>query len=161
MNFFSVVIGYEISDSLSVKFFQFLGMICFTGFGIMLLYEVFSQEEEDEKSNFTQNNTVHEGESQSWNYTKQIVKIAGMIFIAELGDKSQITTIILSTEYNPVMIFLGTAVAHILGIGISIFVGYLISNKLNKNTLTIIGAIAFLLFGIEMGVKYFASNNVK
>ena len=161
MNFFSVVIGYEISDSLSVKFFQFLGMICFTGFGIMLLYEVFSQEEEDEKSNFTQNNTVNEGESQSWIYTKQIVKIAGMIFIAELGDKSQITTIILSTEYNPIWIFLGTAVAHILGIGISIFVGYLISNKLNKNTLTIIGAIAFLLFGIEMGVKYFASNNVK
>lgn len=161
MNFFSVVIGYELSDTLSVKFFQFLGMICFIGFGIMLLIEIFSQEEEEEKSHLTQNNTNNEGESQTWIYTKQILKIAGIIFIAELGDKSQITTIILSTEYNPVYIFLGTAVAHMLGIGISIFLGYLISNKLSKNTLTIIGAIAFLLFGIEMGVKYFSSNNVK
>ena len=81
-----------------------------------------------------------------------------MIFIAELGDKSQITTIILSTEYNPLWIFLGTAVAHILGVGISIFVGYLIANKCSTTTLTLIGAIAFILFGIEMAVKYFATT---
>ena len=132
-------------------------MISFTGFGILLLFEVFSESHENEKSHVAHTNQ-NENEINSWSYLKQIIKIAGMIFLAELGDKSQITTIILSTDHNPIWIFLGTALAHIIGVGISIFLGYLIANKCSSTTLTLIGAIAFILFGIEMAVKYFATS---
>jgi putative Ca2+/H+ antiporter (TMEM165/GDT1 family) len=88
----------------------------------------------------------------------KIANIAWIIFLSELGDKSQITTIILSTEYHPFPIFLGTALAHILGILLSMTIGYIISNNLNKSILSSIGAVCFMYFGIQMGIDYYSQK---
>jgi putative Ca2+/H+ antiporter (TMEM165/GDT1 family) len=157
MNFLSVVIGYEISGSISIKFFELLGMIFFTGFGIFLLFEIFSEEEDH--SNPSTSFTEDEGKNLFYIYLNQTLKISSMIFLSELGDKSQITTIFLSSKYDPLWVFLGTSVAHVFVIAISIFLGYLLSNKISKRSLMIIGAITFILFGVEMGVKYMSSEN--
>jgi len=192
MNFISVVIGYEMTGKISVKFFKLIGMFVFILFGLITFYEIFYAKEEDEEEEDNKNNTIKfesnetsedilespdtnkltndqscsEIQSSEKQANKNILenistyfklgfKVFAIIFIAEFGDKSQITTIILTTEYSPIWIFLGTALAHIFGIVISMFIGYLISNKMNLKMANIIGAVAFVVMGIEMGINYY------
>ncbi len=172
MNLISVVIGYEMTGSFSIRFFKLIGMWVFIFFGMMTFYEIFfAKEEEDkvkEESGEAQSVTISSIASNEASadegmnveetlamYLQSGIKVFGMIFIAEFGDKSQITTIILTTECSPLWIFLGTAIAHIAGIIISIFIGYILSNKINLKMANVIGAVAFILMGLEMGVNYY------
>ena len=177
MNLISVIIGYEMTGNFSTRFFKLAGMWAFIFFGLMSFYEIlFNKDEEEEEitreevaeekpnNSFTSISArvTAEGEECSPTiedtltiYLRLGIKVFSMIFLAEFGDKSQITTIILTTECSPLWIFLGTALAHIAGITISMFIGYILSNKINFKMVNIIGAIAFVIMGIEMGVSYY------
>jgi putative Ca2+/H+ antiporter (TMEM165/GDT1 family) len=84
----------------------------------------------------------------------KILNIAWMITLSELGDISQITTIILTTKYNVIPIFLGNCLAHLIGIVLSMTVGYILSKSVNKKFMTITGAICFIFYGTQMGLEY-------
>jgi Ca2+/H+ antiporter, TMEM165/GDT1 family len=170
MNLFSVGIGYQLRAHPGIKIFcQFAGMITAVIFSICLIYEIFSGEEEEEKnqSDIEKQTDIAEREINSnskksgWTGILKVANIAWIIFLSELGDKSQITTIILSTEYNPLPIFLGTALAHVLGILLSMTIGYIVAHNTNKTILTCLGAICFLYFGLEMGHEFLASGGFK
>jgi putative Ca2+/H+ antiporter (TMEM165/GDT1 family) len=181
MNFFSVAIGYQMRAHPLLRILcQFAGMITALVFSIMLVYEVVSGESEEEKkeSDIERQTDISisavaetcdhslEGKklnitSSNWNTIVKVANIAWIIFLSELGDKSQITTIILSTEYNPIPIFIGTALAHVLGITLSMTIGYIISQNTNKTILTCIGALCFLYFGIQTGHDFYAAGGFK
>lgn len=86
------------------------------------------------------------------------VKLYGFIFLAEFGDRSSITTIILSTKYNPVSIFIGNIFAHFFGIVSALFIGFLLKTNINLNLLKLLSAIVFFAFAIEMAYNYFNNN---
>jgi putative Ca2+/H+ antiporter (TMEM165/GDT1 family) len=80
---------------------------------------------------------------------KSIFKVALVIFLSELGDRSQITTIVLSATFNPFFIFIGSALAHILVCLICVTLGFYLT-KLSTRTFFIFGAIIFVVFSIEL-----------
>ena len=72
------------------------------------------------------------------------------IFLAELGDKTQLATLLFASnkEYSKLVIFLGAALALVATTAIGVLLGSVLSNYLDEKTLKIIGGVGFLVVGI-------------
>ena len=74
-----------------------------------------------------------------------------LVFISELGDKTQLLVLSFSSKTKPVIILLGVALGSFLSHGIAILFGSsiaLVENDLLHNILEFITYISFFLFGI-------------
>ncbi len=73
------------------------------------------------------------------------------VFLAELGDKTQLTTIALSsTTKNPLAVFIGSSIALILATLLGTMAGGSIANLIPAYLLKIFAAIVFLYIGIKL-----------
>jgi putative Ca2+/H+ antiporter (TMEM165/GDT1 family) len=70
----------------------------------------------------------------------------GVIFVAELGDKSQLMAMTLATRYKPWPILAGITVATAGVHAVSVLVGAVAGKSLPTNWITLIAGIAFLCF---------------
>jgi len=71
-----------------------------------------------------------------------------MVFLAEWGDRSQLATIALAGSQGFFWVALGALIGHsVCTIG-AVWGGSLIATKISVKTVTIIGAVLFLIFGI-------------
>jgi len=74
-----------------------------------------------------------------------------MIFIAELGDKTQLTTFTLAAESkSPWIIFLGCGSALLVTTFIGVFFGDLITRIIPLHIIKYLAGILFIGFGIAM-----------
>jgi putative Ca2+/H+ antiporter (TMEM165/GDT1 family) len=69
--------------------------------------------------------------------------------MAEWGDKTQIASGLFATNYNPVMVLLGTMTALFMLSLMAIYLGKFIAKKINKKTITKVAGIAFIVIGIS------------
>ena len=71
----------------------------------------------------------------------------GVIFVAELGDKSQLMALTFATRFKPVTVLVGitvaTAIVHLASVGI----GYGLHAALPAGWISLIAGLAFLGFG--------------
>lgn len=71
-----------------------------------------------------------------------------VIFVAELGDKSQLMAMTFAARYRPWQVLLGitiaTTVVHLASVGIGYFIGDLFAQW--QHVITIVAGIAFLFF---------------
>lgn len=72
-----------------------------------------------------------------------------LTFFAELGDRSQISTIILAAREDVYGVILGGIVGHSLCTGLAVIGGRFIAQKISVRTVTIAGGIVFLLFAFS------------
>ena len=73
------------------------------------------------------------------------------VFLAEMGDKTQLTTITLSSSTNkPVAVFLGSSLALILATLLGALAGGSIANLIPDFILKLISGIVFLILGINI-----------
>ena len=72
------------------------------------------------------------------------------IFLAELGDKTQIATLLFAADkdQSKLIVFLGAALALILSTAIGILLGSTLSHFIEAKTLKLIGGIGFLVVGL-------------
>lgn len=71
------------------------------------------------------------------------------IFLAELGDKTQLASILMTSKTNkPVPVFLGTMLAFAVVTVIGVAVGTIITKFLPINFIKVGAAIAFIIIGI-------------
>jgi putative Ca2+/H+ antiporter (TMEM165/GDT1 family) len=70
----------------------------------------------------------------------------GVIFVAELGDKSQLMAMTLATRYKPWPILAGITVATAGVHAVSVLVGAVAGKSLPTNWITLIAGIAFIGF---------------
>ncbi len=70
----------------------------------------------------------------------------GVIFVAELGDKSQLMAMTLASRYKPWPILAGITVATAGVHAVSVLIGAVAGKSLPTNWITLIAGIAFLLF---------------
>ena len=74
-----------------------------------------------------------------------------LVFIAELGDKTQLIVLSFSNSLKPPTILLGVALGSLFSHGIAIIFGSsigLLNNYIFRNTLEILTYISFILIGI-------------
>ena len=72
----------------------------------------------------------------------------GVVFVAELGDKSQLMVLTLATRFPAVKVLLGITVATALIHLISVLVGGAVAEVLPTRLITVLAGLAFLGFGI-------------
>lgn len=75
-----------------------------------------------------------------------------MTFVAEWGDRSQITTIILAARENLWGVILGGIIGHSICTGLGVIGGRIIAQKISVRTVTIVGGIVFLIFAITSSI---------
>ena len=68
------------------------------------------------------------------------------IFLAEMGDKTQLVTLLMSAEsQSPWIVFLGAAIALVATSLLGVLIGYWLSKKLTPKTLDISVAVLLLV----------------
>ena len=73
------------------------------------------------------------------------------VFLAEMGDKTQLTTITLSSTTNkPLAVFIGSSIALILATLLGALAGGSISNLIPAFLLKLLSGIVFLIIGINL-----------
>ena len=76
------------------------------------------------------------------------------IFLAEMGDKTQLTTITLSSTTNkPLAVFIGSSLALILATLLGALAGGSIANLIPAFSLKLLSGIVFLIIGINLLVQ--------
>lgn len=84
---------------------------------------------------------------------KPLLTSFSMTFLAEWGDRSQIATINLGATHGALGVCLGGILGHMICTGIACVGGSLFAEKLNAKTITLVGAVFFLAFGLYGLVK--------
>ncbi len=81
---------------------------------------------------------------------RTILTVFVMVFLAELGDKTQLATFLYSTDSrNPrLAVFVGAAAALVLATAIAVLVGGLVSRHVNPKHLSWAAGIGFILIGV-------------
>ena len=73
------------------------------------------------------------------------------VFLAEMGDKTQLTTITLSSTTNkPLAVFIGSSLALILATLLGALAGGSIANLIPAFMLKLLSGIVFLIIGMNL-----------
>jgi len=81
---------------------------------------------------------------------KVFIPVFITIFLAELGDKTQIATMLFASnnQANKLVIFFAAALALVGTSLIGVLLGGVISNYVDEKTLKLIGGLGFLIVGV-------------
>lgn len=94
-----------------------------------------------------------------------IMTVAIAFFIAEMGDKTQLTTVSLAAGFsNPLAVLIGTTLGMIVADGIGIIFGVIMNKRIPEKVVKWISASIFVLCGIigyiEAASKLFTDLNM-
>ena len=72
----------------------------------------------------------------------------GVIFVAEMGDKSQLMALAFATRYKTVPVLIGITVSTALVHAVSVVIGAALGKAIPTRPITIVAAVAFVAFGL-------------
>ena len=80
---------------------------------------------------------------------KVFVTIFGAVFVAELGDKTQLATMLFATdkEISKYMVFVAASLALVVASAIGVLAGSLLSEYINEKYLHYIAGFGFIVIG--------------
>jgi putative Ca2+/H+ antiporter (TMEM165/GDT1 family) len=81
---------------------------------------------------------------------KTLAIVFGTIFVAELGDKTQLATLLFAAdkEVSRWIVFLGASAALVLTSAIGVLAGGLVSQVVSPRHLSIVAGIGFIAIGL-------------
>ncbi len=144
----AVLLGQYLNSIISIEKLQI-----FAGFLFILLGILSLKDEEDEINEVKKNK-------------HPIVLIAIAFFIGELGDKTQLTAMTLSSESQwPFLVLLGTTSGLVLTSSLGIFLGSKLGKKVPEIYIKIVSSVFFILIGSAkltnwLPEKYLTLNNI-
>ncbi len=102
----------------------------------------------EDKSNIAIEDSEHKTkQTKTWNFWTVFSSTFLTIFLAEMGDKTQLVTLLMSAEsQSPWLVFAAAAAALISTSLLGVAIGYWLSKKLSPKTLNL--AVAVLLLFI-------------
>ena len=92
----------------------------------------------------------------SSNFISILITSFSTIFLAELGDKTQIATLVLSAQSGrPLIVFIGAALALISTSLLGVLIGRWIANNLPRKSFTLVSGIIMLSLGAYLVTQGF------
>lgn len=127
-----VVVGQLLTSVVPIDIISLAASLSFIGFGLWTLRPEKIKTETQKPSRFGVIGTVG---------------IA--FFIAEFGDKTQLTAISLAAEYqNALSVLIGATLGMLVADGIALGIGIVLGKRVPERTLKWISAAVFILFGL-------------
>ncbi|MGA2680742.1 MAG: TMEM165/GDT1 family protein [Candidatus Bathyarchaeia archaeon] len=127
-----VAVGQLITTVLPMEVISLAASLSFIGFGLWTLKPEKAKEENPKPSRFGVVGTV-----------------AAAFFIAEFGDKTQLTTISLAAEYQSALaVLIGAVLGMLVADGAGIVVGVVLGKHIPEKTIKWISATIFIVFGL-------------
>lgn len=136
-------------------------------------HENFIKKSLHENEKFTDDNhnifDVNEAESQEKDNSSFIkaenfevfCKVFVLIFFSEIGDRSQISTIYLTSTFDKFIVLLGVIISSFILSVLAVFGGKIISDKISEKKLTASAGILFVFFGLGALIMLFLEKNEK
>jgi putative Ca2+/H+ antiporter (TMEM165/GDT1 family) len=86
---------------------------------------------------------------------KLLLTVFSTIFVAEIGDKTQLATLLYASgaEVSKLTVFLGASLALILTSALGVLVGSALSHAINPKYLAWVAGVGFIAVGIWTIVK--------
>lgn len=80
---------------------------------------------------------------------KVFMVIFGTVFLAELGDKTQLATVLFATResISPLTVFLAASLALIATTAVGVAAGHYIADQIDTRILAYIAGIGFIIIG--------------
>lgn len=111
------------------------------------------RDEEYEKENMLPDlesgNTKKKGGGAFSAFSRVLLQSFTLTFLAEWGDRSQLTTIILGAREDVTGVIFGGVLGHSVCTGLAVLGGRMIAQKISVRTVTLIGGVVFLLFAFS------------
>ncbi|XP_071495141.1 putative divalent cation/proton antiporter TMEM165 [Diadema antillarum] len=72
-----------------------------------------------------------------------------LTFLAEWGDRSQMTTIVLAARENVLGVTIGGTLGHAFCTGLAVIGGRMVAQRISARTVTLTGGVVFLVFALS------------
>ena len=81
---------------------------------------------------------------------KTALMVFSVVFVAELGDKTQLATLLFSADKsaNKLTVFFSASLALVVAVGIAVVAGSLISEYVSEKALRLVAGLGFIAIGI-------------
>ncbi|KAG8188870.1 hypothetical protein JTE90_018275 [Oedothorax gibbosus] len=155
---------------------HYISTALFAIFGLKMLKEAYDmspdegqEEYEEVQKNLSKRETEYDGQSDvetgpivtggnsRWKalrrklmvfFSRVFLESFTMTFLAEWGDRSQLTTIILAAREDAVGVTLGAVIGHGMCSALAVIGGRIVAQRISVRTVTFIGGIVFLIFSV-------------
>jgi putative Ca2+/H+ antiporter (TMEM165/GDT1 family) len=153
MTILSVGLGQVVS-LLPKYYVHFATIALFIGFGLKLLYDASRMPSTSLCDEVTEAKDVIDDSLTKLTGKRGILTQSFVLtFLAEWGDRTQMTTITLAASGNPFAVTTGAIAGHAICAVIAVMCGRLIAGRISERMVTMIGGGLFIVFGIVTAIE--------
>jgi len=139
----AVTVGGVLGANLPQRPLELVGGAIFVLFGLLALRGDGHEDEDD-------GGEADDQRRRAMVRTSVVATIGFAIFVAEMGDKTQIATATLAARSNPVGTWIGATAGEVASGMIGVLAGSLVGDKIPANVMKWVSALLFVGFGIAM-----------
>jgi putative Ca2+/H+ antiporter (TMEM165/GDT1 family) len=147
-NIVATIVGGVLGAALPDRPIQIIGGAVFLGFAVLAVRRATSDAHDED-------DTGHADEVRGTTALSVIASIAGLIAVAEMGDKTQIATATLASQSSPVGVWIGATLGAASSGMVGAVAGNMIGHRISGRTLQFTSAALFALFGATMLAGWF------
>ncbi|KAI3453002.1 hypothetical protein Pfo_009665 [Paulownia fortunei] len=170
MTILSAVVGWAAPNLIPRQWTHHITTLLFLGFGLWSLWDAFNEGEAEElaevEKELNADKKINGGETrentkdaddlkkQSRPFLTQffspiLLKAFSITFFGEWGDKSQIATIGLAADENPLGVVLGGILGQALCTTAAVLGGKSLATQISEKIVALSGGVLFIVFGIQ------------
>ncbi|EXC06061.1 GDT1-like protein 4 [Morus notabilis] len=148
MTILSAVVGWAAPNLISRKLTHHVTTLLFFGFGLWSLWDAFTGEGEAEELAEVEAKLDADFKANTGT-TKTNSKAFSITFFGEWGDKSQLATIGLAADENPVGVVLGGIIGQALCTTAAVLGGKSLASQISEKIVALSGGVLFIVFGLQ------------
>jgi putative Ca2+/H+ antiporter (TMEM165/GDT1 family) len=147
-NIVATIVGGVLGAALPDRPIQIVGGAVFLGFAALAVRRATSDPTDEE-------DVGHADSVRGTTTLSVIASIAGLIAVAEMGDKTQIATATLASQSSPIGVWIGATLGAASSGMVGAVAGNMIGHRISPRALQFASAALFTLFGVAMLAGWF------